>query len=54
MTPDRIRKRYIIATGFIIGLKVIEIAPQIRCVTRGKLRTRPLLPKLKGPARHKE
>ena len=29
MTPDRIRKRYIIATGLIIGLKVVEIARQI-------------------------
>jgi hypothetical protein len=29
MTPDRIRKRYIIATGLVIGLKVVEIARQI-------------------------
>ena len=29
MTPDRIRKRYIIATGLILGLKVVEIACQI-------------------------
>ena len=29
MTPDRIRKRYTIAAGLIIGLKVVEIARQI-------------------------
>ena len=29
MTSDRIRKRYIIATGLIIGLKIVDIARQI-------------------------
>ena len=29
MTPDRIRKRYIIATCLIVGLKVVDIARQI-------------------------
>lgn len=29
MTPDRIRKRYIVAAGLIMGLKVVDIACQI-------------------------
>ena len=29
MTPDRIRKRYLIVTGLIIGLKVVDITRQI-------------------------
>ena len=29
MTPDRIRKRYMIAAGLIRGLKIVEIASQI-------------------------
>ena len=46
MTPDRIRKRYIIVTGLITGLKVVEIAlcRNVRNVGSHSLKAAPGIP----------